>query len=55
MTYSPLKLFSAVDCNLNLRMILMQMCGVGGMNHGRERVTKEMAKGGDVMRMRNES
>ena len=33
----------------------MPRCGVGGMNHGRERLRKEMAKGGDVMRMRNES
>jgi hypothetical protein len=47
-----LKIFSAVDCDLNLRMRVMPRCGVGGVNHERGRVWREMAKG-DVMKTRN--
>ena len=33
----------------------MLRCGVGGMNHERGRLRREMVKGGDVVKMRNES
>jgi hypothetical protein len=54
MTCSPLKLFSAVGCDLRLRLILMSRCDAG-INHERERLRREMAKGGDVMKMRTGS